>query len=88
MTELNEAQSIYSSNLKCGLLNLVSLCKSMLLSVFLSFLSSFWLVNSFKKKHLTKYFNFKKFPAGQKTDEAEIERMIESGNPQIFTEGV
>jgi len=25
---------------------------------------------------------------GQKTDEAEIERMIESGNPQIFTEGI
>ena len=26
--------------------------------------------------------------AGKKTDEDEIERMLESGNPQIFTEGV
>lgn len=25
---------------------------------------------------------------GKKTDEAEIERMLESGNPQIFTEGI
>jgi hypothetical protein len=26
--------------------------------------------------------------AGKKTNEEEIERMLESGNPQIFTEGV
>lgn len=33
-------------------------------------------------------FFLKKIIAGKKTDEEEIERMLESGNPQIFTEGV
>ena len=32
-----------------------------------------------------KLFNLK---AGKKTNEEDIERMLESGNPQIFTEGV
>jgi len=33
-----------------------------------------------------KKINFLK--AGKKTNEEDIERMLESGNPQIFTEGV
>lgn len=33
-------------------------------------------------------FSSKLIKAGKMTNEEEIERMLESGNPQIFTEGV